>query len=173
MTTGAYGEIPRGGMARSAKLAALPVAFAGRAVGGWGRRLAGADAEAVSAATMQRNAEQLFGVLGQLRGGAMKVGQPLSVYESMIPAEIAEPYCRALTRLQSSGPATPVADVHQVLDEQLGRQWRRRSCDFASSTARSVAGSGPAAASSRPNSSPAAPTSPSTPSINTPASSSI
>jgi predicted unusual protein kinase regulating ubiquinone biosynthesis (AarF/ABC1/UbiB family) len=130
MTTPAYGEIPRGGMARSAKLAALPVAFAGRAVGGWGRRLAGADAEAVSAATMQRNAEQLFGVLGQLKGGAMKVGQALSVYESMIPAEIAEPYCRALTRLQSSGPAMPAADVHRVLDEQLGRQWRRRFRDF-------------------------------------------
>jgi predicted unusual protein kinase regulating ubiquinone biosynthesis (AarF/ABC1/UbiB family) len=130
MTTPAYGEIPRGGMARSAKLAALPVAFAGRAVGGWGRRLAGADAEAVSAATMQRNAEQLFAVLGQLKGGAMKVGQALSVYESMIPAEIAEPYCRALTRLQSSGPAMPAADVHRVLDEQLGRQWRRRFRDF-------------------------------------------
>ena len=75
MTTAAYGEIPRAGMARSAKLAALPVAFAGRAVGGWGRRLAGADAEAVSAATMQRNAEQLFGVLGQLKGGAMKAAR--------------------------------------------------------------------------------------------------
>jgi predicted unusual protein kinase regulating ubiquinone biosynthesis (AarF/ABC1/UbiB family) len=116
-------------MARSAKLAALPLAFAGRALGGWGRRL-GSDAEAVSAATMQRNAEQLFAVLGQLKGGAMKVGQALSVYESMIPAEIAEPYCQALTRLQSSGPAMPTADVRRVLDEQLGRQWRRRFRDF-------------------------------------------
>jgi predicted unusual protein kinase regulating ubiquinone biosynthesis (AarF/ABC1/UbiB family) len=48
----------------------------------------------------------------------------------MIPAEIAEPYCRALTRLQSSGPAMPAAEVHRVLDEQLGRQWRRRFRDF-------------------------------------------
>jgi predicted unusual protein kinase regulating ubiquinone biosynthesis (AarF/ABC1/UbiB family) len=130
MTTPANGEIPRGGMVRSAKLAALPLAFAGRAVGGWGRRLAGADGEQVSAATTQRNAEQLFAVLGRLKGGAMKAGQALSVYESMIPAEIAEPYCRALTRLQSSGPAMPAADVRRVLDEQLGRQWRRRFRDF-------------------------------------------
>jgi predicted unusual protein kinase regulating ubiquinone biosynthesis (AarF/ABC1/UbiB family) len=129
-TARAWGEIPRGGMARSARIASLPLAFTGRAVAGWGRRLAGADAETVSAATMQRNAEQLFAVLGQLKGGAMKVGQALSVYEAMIPAEIAEPYQRALTKLQAEGPSMPARDVHRVLDEQLGRQWRTRLRDF-------------------------------------------
>ena len=69
---------------------------------------------------MERNAEQLFAVLGQLRGGAMKVGQALAVYESMMPAELAEPYRRALVRLQAQGPALPARDVHRVLDEQLG-----------------------------------------------------
>ena len=64
---------PRGTTARTARIAALPLAFTGRAVAGWGRRLAGADADAVAAAAMERNAEQLFAVLGQLRGGAMKV----------------------------------------------------------------------------------------------------
>jgi hypothetical protein len=57
-------------MARSARIAALPLAFTGRAAAGWGRRLAGADAT-VSAAAVERNAEQLFSVLGQLKGGAM------------------------------------------------------------------------------------------------------
>jgi predicted unusual protein kinase regulating ubiquinone biosynthesis (AarF/ABC1/UbiB family) len=123
-------EIPRGGVARTARMAALPLAFTGRAVAGWGRRLAGADAEAVSAATVARNAEQLFAVLGQLKGGAMKVGQALSVYETMIPAEIAEPYRRALTKLQAEGPTMPVREVHRVLDEQLGRRWRSRFRHF-------------------------------------------
>src|SRR5215207_4799641 len=96
--------LPRGTTARTARMAALPLAFGGRAVAGWGRRLAGADADTVSAAMMERNAEQLFAVLGQLRGGAMKVGQALAVYESMMPAELAEPYRRALVRLQAQGP---------------------------------------------------------------------
>lgn len=122
--------LARGTTARTARIAALPIAFTGRAVAGWGRRLAGADPEAVSAAAMERNAEQLFAVLGQLRGGAMKVGQALAVYESMMPAELAEPYRRALTRLQAQGPALPARDVHRVLDEQLGRQWRTRLPEF-------------------------------------------
>jgi predicted unusual protein kinase regulating ubiquinone biosynthesis (AarF/ABC1/UbiB family) len=129
MTNSAYDGIPRGGMARSARIAALPLAFTGRAAAAWGRRLAGADAT-VSAVAVERNAEQLFSVLGQLKGGAMKVGQALSVYDVMIPAEIAEPYHRALSRLQSSGPSMPRREVHRVLDEQLGRQWRRRFRDF-------------------------------------------
>jgi predicted unusual protein kinase regulating ubiquinone biosynthesis (AarF/ABC1/UbiB family) len=122
--------LPRGTTARTARMAALPLAFGGRAVAGWGRRLAGADADAVSAAMMERNAEQLFAVLGQLRGGAMKVGQALAVYESMMPAELAEPYRRALVRLQAQGPPLPARDVHRVLDEQLGRQWRTRLPEF-------------------------------------------
>jgi len=119
-----------GTMARSARIAALPLAFGGRAVAGWGRRLAGADAEQVSASAMERNAEQLFAVLGQLKGGAMKIGQALSVYDSMIPAEIAEPYQRALAKLQSAGPTMPAKTVHAVLAEQLGRDWQRRFRSF-------------------------------------------
>jgi predicted unusual protein kinase regulating ubiquinone biosynthesis (AarF/ABC1/UbiB family) len=124
------GDITRGATARTARMAALPIAFTGRAVAGWGRRLAGADGAAVSAAAMERNAAQLFAVLGQLRGGAMKVGQALAVYESMMPAELAEPYRRALVRLQAEGPALPPHEVHRVLDQQLGRQWRARLPEF-------------------------------------------
>lgn len=118
--------ITGGGVRRAARLAAVPLGFGGRAVAGWGRRLAGADGDAVSAELLERNAEQLFAVLGQLKGGAMKVGQALSVYESMIPAEVAEPYRRALAKLQAEGPALPVAQVHRVLDAQLGTGWRQR-----------------------------------------------
>ena len=42
--------LARGSAARTARIAALPIAFTGRAVAGWGRRLAGADRFATSAA---------------------------------------------------------------------------------------------------------------------------
>ena len=59
---------------RASKLLALPVSFGGRMASGWARRLAGDDPSAVTAAVHARNAEQLFAVLGRLKGGAMKVG---------------------------------------------------------------------------------------------------
>jgi predicted unusual protein kinase regulating ubiquinone biosynthesis (AarF/ABC1/UbiB family) len=121
---------PTGGIARAARLLTLPVAFTGRAALGVGRRLVGADPQAVSAAVTAHNAEQLFAVLGQLKGGAMKVGQALSVFDAMIPAEIAEPYHDALSRLQSAGPAMPTREVHRMLAEQLGARWPRRFRHF-------------------------------------------
>ena len=92
--------------------------------------MAGGDRDEVAARVLERNAEHLFAVLGELKGGAMKLGQALSVYEAMIPAEFAEPYQQALTRLQAQGPSMPVEKVHRVLDEQLGRAWRKHFRDF-------------------------------------------
>jgi predicted unusual protein kinase regulating ubiquinone biosynthesis (AarF/ABC1/UbiB family) len=122
--------VPQGGIGRSARLASLPLAFTGRAVAGWGRTLVGADSDEVAAATVARNAEQLFAVLGTLKGGAMKLGQALSVYDAMIPSEFAAPYHDALAKLQTSSPPMPPRDVHRMLAEQLGRGWRERFTDF-------------------------------------------
>ena len=121
---------PTGRLARTARLMSLPLAFGGRAVAGLGRTLAGADRAEVSADTTARNAEQLFAVLGTLKGGAIKIGQALSVFDTMVPAEIAEPYHDALSRLQSSGPAMPKRDVHEMLARQLGSGWPRRFREF-------------------------------------------
>jgi predicted unusual protein kinase regulating ubiquinone biosynthesis (AarF/ABC1/UbiB family) len=121
---------PRRASARTAKLGALPVGFAGRAVGGWARRLAGADREKLAAELAMRNADQLFAVLGELKGGAMKLGQALSVYEALIPNELAEPYQQALIKLQAQAPAMPAKDVERVMAEQLGRAWTRRFAEF-------------------------------------------
>ena len=85
-------DIPTRAAVRSARLAALPIGFAGRAAAGWGRKVVGGDREEITAAVLERNAEHMFAVLGELKGGAMKLGQALSVYEAMIPAELAEPY---------------------------------------------------------------------------------
>jgi predicted unusual protein kinase regulating ubiquinone biosynthesis (AarF/ABC1/UbiB family) len=123
-------DIPRTGIQRTARLASLPLGAAGRAAAGWGRRLAGADRGEVSAQLSARSAEHLFAVLGELKGGAMKFGQALSIFEAAVPEELAEPYREALTRLQASAPPMPARDVHRVLDEQLGTTWRRRFAEF-------------------------------------------
>jgi predicted unusual protein kinase regulating ubiquinone biosynthesis (AarF/ABC1/UbiB family) len=123
-------DIPRSGVQRTAKLASLPLGVAGRAAAGWGRRLVGGDGEQISAQLSARSAEQLFAVLGELKGGAMKFGQALSIYEAAVPDELAEPYREALTKLQSAAPPMPASEVHRVLAEQLGRNWRERFADF-------------------------------------------
>lgn len=117
-------DIPRRAVSRTAKLAALPLGFAGRTVLGMGKRVTGLAADVISAEIQQRTAEQLFSVLGQLKGGAMKFGQALSVFEAALPEEIAAPYRQALTKLQEAAPPLPTATVHKVLAEQLGPSWR-------------------------------------------------
>ncbi|MDT7743385.1 MAG: hypothetical protein QOE59_2463, partial [Actinomycetota bacterium] len=123
-------DIPRRTVQRSARLASLPLGFASRTAAGWGRRLAGGDAGEISADVARRGAEQLFAVLGELKGGAMKFGQALSVFEAAVPDELAEPYREALTRLQTAAPPMPAARTHRVLAEQFGRGWRDRFREF-------------------------------------------
>lgn len=119
-------ELPRRAIVRSAKLARLPLGMAGRAAIGAGRRLGGRPAEVVTAELQARTAEQLFTVLGELKGGAMKVGQALSVLEAAMPEDLARPYRAALTKLQDSAPPMPAATVHRVLTDELGGRWRTK-----------------------------------------------
>ena len=79
---------------------------------------------------MDKAAQQLFTVLGELKGGAMKVGQALSVMEAAIPEQYGKPYREALTKLQRDAPPLPAAKVHRVLDAQLGTKWRERFASF-------------------------------------------
>lgn len=123
-------HIPRRAVTRSAKLAGLPLGVAGRATLGLGKRMGGRPAELVTAELQARTAEQLFSVLGQLKGGAMKFGQALSVFEAALPEELAAPYRAALTRLQEAAPALPAATVHAVLADQLGSNWRELFVSF-------------------------------------------
>ncbi|MEV0245460.1 AarF/UbiB family protein [Nocardia sp. NPDC050712] len=123
-------EIVRRGSSRNAKLAKIPLGIAGRAAVGFGKRLAGGDKSEISAQLNQKAAAQLFTVLGELKGGAMKFGQALSVMEAAIPEEFGEHYREALTKLQAAAPPMPAATVHRVLDAQLGTQWRQRFQSF-------------------------------------------
>ncbi|KOT57578.1 MULTISPECIES: ABC1 kinase family protein [Streptomyces] len=123
-------DLPRKAVTRTAKLAALPLGFAGRATWGLGKRIGGRSADLVGRELQQRTAEQLFRVLGELKGGAMKFGQALSVFESALPEEIAGPYRAALTKLQEAAPPMPTDTVHKVLAERLGEDWRELFTEF-------------------------------------------
>ncbi|MEE1757351.1 ABC1 kinase family protein [Streptomyces sp. SP18CS02] len=123
-------DLPRKAVTRTAKLAALPLGFAGRATWGLGKRIGGKSAEIVARELQQRTADQLFKVLGELKGGAMKLGQALSVFESALPEEVAGPYRAALTKLQEAAPPMPTRTVHSVLAERLGEEWRELFLEF-------------------------------------------
>ncbi|MFF4748995.1 ABC1 kinase family protein [Streptomyces sp. NPDC002514] len=123
-------DLPRKAVTRTAKLAALPLGFAGRATWGLGKRIVGESAEIVGRELQQRTAEQLFKVLGELKGGAMKFGQALSVFESALPEEVAGPYRAALTKLQEAAPPMPTRTMHAVLEAQLGAEWRELFLEF-------------------------------------------
>lgn len=116
-------ELPRKAFSRSARLAALPLGYAGRTAVGFGRRLGGAPADAVLTEVQQRTAEQLFRTLGELKGGAMKFGQALSVFEAALPDELVAPYRENLTRLQDDAPPMPTQTVRDQLTTHLGPDW--------------------------------------------------
>ena len=88
-------------------------------------RLGGRPAEIVAAEVQARTAEQLFRVLGELKGGAMKFGQAMSVFEAALPENLAGPYRETLTQLQESAPPLPARTVHAVLATQLGHRLAR------------------------------------------------
>jgi predicted unusual protein kinase regulating ubiquinone biosynthesis (AarF/ABC1/UbiB family) len=123
-------DLPRRAVTRTAKLATLPVGLAGRTALGLGKRIGGRPAEIVAGEIQQRTAEQIFRVLGELKGGAMKLGQALSIFEAALPPEIAGPYRATLTRLQESAPPLPARTVHRVLSDDLGQDWRDRFTEF-------------------------------------------
>jgi predicted unusual protein kinase regulating ubiquinone biosynthesis (AarF/ABC1/UbiB family)/HSP20 family molecular chaperone IbpA len=127
---GIMSDLPRHAVTRTARLARLPVGYAGRTAVGTGKRLGGRPAELVNQEIQQRTADQVFRVLGELKGGAMKLGQALSIFEAALPPEIAEPYRATLTRLQESAPPLPAPTIHKVLAGDMGEQWRASFAEF-------------------------------------------
>ena len=123
-------DIPRNALTRGVRMASLPLGHASRAAIGLGKRVGGKPAEVVTAELQQRTAEQVFKVLGELKGGAMKLGQAMSIFEAALPEEIAAPYRATLTKLQDAAPPMPAASIHAILDAELGSDWRSRFAHF-------------------------------------------
>jgi predicted unusual protein kinase regulating ubiquinone biosynthesis (AarF/ABC1/UbiB family) len=123
-------DLPRRAFSRSARLAALPLGYAGRTAVGFGKKVGGKPAEAVASEIQQRTAEQVFKTLGELKGGAMKFGQALSIAEVALPEEMLGPYRASLTKLQDAAPPMPADTVHKQLAAALGDDWRDRFLEF-------------------------------------------
>ena len=160
-------ELPRKAVTRSVKLASLPLGFAGRTALGIGKRVGGKPAEIVAAELQARTAEQLFQVLGELKGGAMKFGQAMSIFEAALPEELAGPYRATLTKLQDTAPPMPSSTVHKVLARRAGpplaaqvHVLRRHTRPPPPRSARCTARCGTTAATSRSRSSTRAPARP-------------
>jgi len=116
-------DIPLRAVTRGVKLAALPLGMAGRATLGIGKRIGGRPAEIVTSEIQQRTAEQVFKVLGELKGGAMKFGQTLSIFEAALPEALAAPYRATLVKLQEAAPPLPPRVVRRVMADSLGPDW--------------------------------------------------
>lgn len=129
-TGGTGGAPPVGRVARNAKLAGLPIAYAGRQAAGVGKRALGRSPAEIDLEIQMRTAQHIFEVLGELKGCATKLGQILSLYELALPSDLAQPYRTALTQLQDSAPIMLPAAVHTAMAAALGPDWRRYFLDF-------------------------------------------
>src|ERR1700749_2976803 len=122
--------LPTGALRRGSRLAVLPLRHAARTAAA-ATRLSRVAADQVAA----RTAEQLFGTLGELKGGAAKLGQAMSVFEAAMPEEVAAPYRAALRRLPDAAPPMPAEAAHRVIAAELsaafGAGWRDRLVTFA------------------------------------------
>ncbi|HXJ28737.1 MAG TPA: AarF/UbiB family protein, partial [Streptosporangiaceae bacterium] len=132
--SGAVGQrerpvLPAGGLRRTGRLAALPLRHAARTAAA-ATRLSRVAADQVAA----RTAEQLFGTLGELKGGAAKLGQAMSVFEAAMPEEVAAPYRSALRRLTDAAPVMPAGVARRVVAADLaaayGPGWGERLVAF-------------------------------------------
>ncbi|MFJ3792514.1 ABC1 kinase family protein [Kitasatospora sp. NPDC090091] len=124
-------DLPKGSVRRFLKVASLPLGYAGRTAFGVTKRLAGGAEDLIRTEIEERTAKQLFAVIGELKGGAQKFAQVLSVMESALPENLVRPYRAALTSLQEAGPSLPARTVHAVLREHLGDDWRELLTEFA------------------------------------------
>ncbi len=121
--------LPTGALGRTGRLAMLPLRHAARTAAA-ASRLSRAGADQVAA----RTAEQVFATLGELKGGAAKLGQAMSVFEAAMPEEVAAPYRSALRRLTDAAPTMPAEVARRVVAADLavayGPGWQERLVAF-------------------------------------------
>ncbi|UCE31548.1 MAG: AarF/ABC1/UbiB kinase family protein [Burkholderiales bacterium] len=118
---------------RIGRLASLALAAGELAIGGLAERVRqlaarerarGSDlGPAVDALLSAGNARRLADRLARLRGGAMKLGQMLSLQgEDLLPPEFAQ----ALGMLRAQAAPMPLKQLRGVLGREYGKGWRQR-----------------------------------------------
>jgi predicted unusual protein kinase regulating ubiquinone biosynthesis (AarF/ABC1/UbiB family) len=121
--------LPTSALRRGSRLAVLPLRHAARSAVAAGR-FSRAATDQVAA----RTAEQVFATLGELKGGAAKLGQAMSVFEAAMPEEVSAPYRSALRRLADAQPAMPAEVARRIVAADLavayGPDWRQRLVAF-------------------------------------------
>ncbi|GAB20120.1 hypothetical protein GOEFS_106_00160 [Gordonia effusa NBRC 100432] len=115
---------------RTAKVAKIPAAFAGRRAVGVVKRASGQSADDVQREIHERTAQHIFEVLGSLRGVAAKVGQILSLFDRVLPPELSEAYGSALAQLQEGAPTMLPGLVDEMLRTHLGPNWHDKFLEF-------------------------------------------
>ncbi|MEA2499130.1 MAG: hypothetical protein QOH26_1535 [Actinomycetota bacterium] len=112
--------LPTGWAARGARLAGQTGKSAARFLGTRAKAFASPErADEFLGGFHQQTAQQLVGMLGEMKGAAMKVGQLASFYEFSIPSEHADTYRDALTMLQNSAPPMDPAASRAVIEEEF------------------------------------------------------
>jgi predicted unusual protein kinase regulating ubiquinone biosynthesis (AarF/ABC1/UbiB family) len=125
---------------RVGRLASLALGVAELAIGGMAegaRRIASGKGEVASALLSAGNARRLAARLARLRGGAMKLGQMMSLQGSdLLPSEFAQ----ALAILRAEAAPMPVEQLRRVLGREYGSGWQARfkSFDFEPIAAASI-----------------------------------
>lgn len=115
---------------RVGRLASVALAVGELAIGGLAesvRRIGSGQAEAPSAFLSADNARRLAARLARLRGGAMKLGQMISLQGTdLLPPEFAQ----ALAILRAQAAPMPVAQLRRVLGREYGKGWEARFAEF-------------------------------------------
>lgn len=84
------------------------------------------DRTAADAALYRRIGHEIAHTLGDMKGAVMKVGQVVSQYRDVLPAELVD----ALTPLQKDSPPRPFAELLPRLQQALGADWRDHFSQF-------------------------------------------
>ncbi|WP_067690878.1 ABC1 kinase family protein [Nocardia jejuensis] len=117
------GRVPTGRLTRGTRLGRLA---AGQAVRGVGTRVAmiGQPEQArriLAERSALQAAQQLVTVLGGMKGGAMKIGQMLSVLDvDLVPESHRELFRVKLAELRDSAPQVSFAAMRAVIEDDLG-----------------------------------------------------
>jgi predicted unusual protein kinase regulating ubiquinone biosynthesis (AarF/ABC1/UbiB family) len=118
-------EIPTGRWRRAAKVGRLA---GGQTARGYATKAANltrsGDGRRDAAARRQLEAaEQIFEVLGQMKGAAMKVGQVASFVDTgAFPPEFRERLQAKLAELRAAAPRVPFARMREVVERDLGQR---------------------------------------------------
>lgn len=110
-------------LSRLARMSAIPLGAGRRMAVAGGLRALGRLTDETSLQLHERTADQLFDVLGGLKGGVMKFGQVLSVYEAVLPPPVSAVYRERLSRLQEAARPEDAGRVRRVLQDDLGAGW--------------------------------------------------